>query len=394
MGSATSRPATMGRDGWELLPPIPEISILIRDCVEAKDRFLAEATRCATEMLGSPNSNTPPYRRPEQLAKAAVRGLFRLDHRGRRLALAAARRLVKEYGASDATYYAAPPYAYIHLPEDGQAVSDFHRDDYEREPSSFFISWIPLTDCTHGPIALVPGTQSSNPIQRIRWSLHTHGLTFHPVAPRLHTPTPLLGESLAWSALTYHAGTLNRSGVVQVALNTKIRNQLIPLEPSLDLSSGDELPTGQDRTATDHTRSFLKLIETLDREVQRTRSALQTPALMSIITAILDEQDHDPAERARISFSLTMAGMLAADNDPTTATIWHLAATLLAPEYLWSLQQVLAQTATNHPDDLSNLVEEILGRHPYRQVAIVVNQSTYVKFPTPPPSGLPILTWT
>jgi hypothetical protein len=177
-----------------------------------------------------------------------------------------------------------------------------------------------------------------------------------------------------------------------VALNTKIRNRPIPLEPSLDLSSGTEPPAHPNRAITDHTRSFLLLIKTLDLEVQPVGTALRPTTLLSTITEILDDLSHDPVDRARISFSLSMAGMRIAD-DPSTAALWHLAATLLAPEYLWSLQQVLTGVAASYPEDLNRLVEEILGRHPYHQVAMAISLSNQVNFPTPTPSDLPVHSW-
>ena len=392
MESKDRRPAAMKRDGWELLPSDPTMDPLILACVEAREAFLDQALESATNRIGINGDSERPYRSAAQIAKSAVRGLFRTDPRSRSLAIASARRLSDHFGDPQATFYAAPPYAYIHLTEDDLARNEMHRDDYDKLASQFFVSWTPLNDCGHGPIEIVPGTHGTRPTRRILWSLHFHGLSTRVVPRPTVSPRPRLGESLAWSARTYHSGTANQSAETHLALNTKIRDRLIPLEPCHPLSAARPPAPTTIADAAEHTDALLELIEGLDSITAVDSPGAGLPSIR-VVSNVIDSTDPDPHARARLSFSLTMAGMRMPNEDPAAPT-WNLAATLLSPEYLWSFRRLLDWAQLVDPEECERYARAVFDRYPSRQVLETILEAGAAQFNQIAIEELPVADWT
>ena len=377
----------MGRDGWELLPPDPTADDLIASCVPLKDEVLGESIERALTRLGSDPSADRPHRSATEIAKSSARGVFRTHPMTRDLAIRSAMRLERLFGQGSTGFYAAPPYAYIHLEQDELAANEMHRDDYDEVASRFFVSWTPLNDCMHQPMEIVSGTHRRMPMHRLRWALHLRGLPTWLLRRPTVMPDPNLGESLAWTARTYHSGTLNRSGAPHVALNTKIRDIPIPFEPCHLL--GTAAPSAPVSSAGEHTDALIDLTEELETLSQAGAAAPWTQ-LLSEVSRVVEAVSPDPHERARLSFSLTIAGMRMPDVDPAAAT-WHMASSLLSPEYLWSFQRLIRAADQHRPDDTERLSRTILDRHPFHQVAeVITSTSTRVRLPS---NRLPVVGW-
>ena len=388
-------PATMALDGWQTLPAGPHTGALIAACVEATEDLLGQAIDRSRSRLGKRPNLDRPYRSADQIAKSAVRGLFRIDPRSRSLATSSARELRRLFGDDGAKFYMAPPYAYVHLPDDLVAANDMHRDDYEQEKSEFFVSWTPLNSCDHGPIELVPRTHRGYSLNRLRWALHLRGLPTW-ISPRPSiTPHPTIGESLSWAAKTYHAGTLNQSTTTHVALNTKIRDRLIPYEPNRVLAKTVE-PAEATRismSGSEHTDALIDLIEALDDLVYSEPTLLDQPTdLFHAVKSLLGSVVPEHASHAGLSFSLTIAGMRMPDMDPVSPA-WNFAATLLAPEYLWSFERLLHWVQRTNPSQLETVARLVLDQHPFQQVALVIHDSTDIRLPRNLISGLPVADW-
>lgn len=365
----SGRPPELHRDGWEIVPPTPVFSALIKRCSELPATLLEQTEGFVRPRNTSGKTVQTPYATNPQLMKSVIRGILRFHPDARLLAHLAATRIRDQFFPKESQCLASPPYPYLHPPGDELAESAMHRDSTWRSPK-FQVSWTPLNSCPDGAISIVPRTHRRLSTKRTAWKIACQEVRVPLLNPNVVTPILELGESLTWSSLTYHAGLLNTAPTPHCAINTKIidTGDPISLEPSLALGH-DEVPIHQNLLSPVELASILfELVDGLDRECQLGETDLSYSSLTVGIERLIDQLVDIPEERSRLSFALSMAASRVPGTDPRKQ-VWNLAATLLAPEHLGSFVELAAWLAKHRPADSQQLFTDMIERYPFRQVA-------------------------
>src|SRR5579864_2804535 len=203
-------------EGWEQRE-FSSSRKFIDTLVVEKDRYLREVAVAVGPSLGVSFGTYDPAQKVElEVLKAIVRGLLRYDPDARRLAASNAVAM-RSYAPETTKYFATMVYPLIHVPLDGSEQGDFHTDRLDFA-GDLHTLWTPLNDCDAGPVTILP--KSHHPFRHIAYRVRYNHRFIERVGktvPRnATTPRVRVGQSLAWTAKTYHRGNLNQSGKVTV----------------------------------------------------------------------------------------------------------------------------------------------------------------------------------
>ena len=360
--------------GWHHFREDTVATDVIKRCANKKSRWLDTVFNEVGDAFGKDLSNyTDEFLVECNIAKSIIRALFRVDPDAREMARIITAEVKSKYGTEGETFYSAPPYTYVHILEDASEQNAMHMDVYGDFDTEHYTIWVPLNPCTHKPLTVAPRTHKERSLVKTLSILERRtGFEFPLYQPRTHSPDTELGDYLIWDARLHHAGNLNTSSQPHVAVNFKLRSLPIPMEPS---STHDEVlgdGTEDEVDASRFTQLYLKIFKDIENSDFITDGEITAYSSIYDADRLIDSWNLETDEKRRVSFALTL-GAMRRDKLLSEVVRINLVAILLAPEFLWSLNNV-ADYFFERADEseLSKLCSAYFERYHYYQIADVL----------------------
>ena len=226
--------------GWHHFSKDTAAADVIERCAKKKARWLDTVFNEVGDAFGKDLSNYTDEVLVEcNIAKSIIRALFRVDPDARGMARITTAEVKSRYGTEGETFYSAPPYTYVHIPQDASEQNAMHMDVYGDYDTEHYTIWVPLNPCAHKPVTVAPRTHKERSLAKTLFILERRtGFEFPVYQPRTHSPDTELGDYLIWDGRLHHAGNLNTSCQPHVAVNFKLRSLPVEMEPS---STHDEV---------------------------------------------------------------------------------------------------------------------------------------------------------